>query len=126
MVHPVSRDNNIVLIDHKKKQKLNKLTDRERIVYGYHYFEGGNHQEATSILGQVNQAYWTGQFHKDIARALLCQATYATTQHPGHGKESEFYVVVYRLTRHVTSNKIHFNGSGNLYLLKDELFKDLM
>lgn len=113
-------------MDHKKKQKNGKLTDRERVVYAYHYFERGNSSEALATLCQVNQSYWTGQFHKDISRALLCQATYATTQHPGHGKESEFYVVVYRLTKYVTSNKIHFDGSGNLYLLKDELFKDLM
>lgn len=124
MVHPVNPNNKVVLIDHKKKHKI--LTDHQRVVFGFHYLEDGNVEEALSTLGQVNQSYWTGQFHKDIARALLCHLTYPNTGNPQHGEESEFYLVVYKLTKLIIEGNIHFNGSGNIRLLKDELFKGLM
>lgn len=122
----MSHDNKVILMEHKKKQLSHKLTDHEKVVFAYHYFEQNNVGEAIKAIQDVSQGYWTGQFHKDISRALLCHATYQTTQNPALGKESEFYVVVYRLVKYITSNKIHFNGSGHFYQLKDELYKDFM
>jgi hypothetical protein len=103
----------------------NRLSDHERIVFAYHYFEQGTPDKAKELLSQVNSLYYQSQFHKEIARALLCHATYAHTQDPILGKESEFYLVVYRLTKLITEKKLHFIGSGHFYQLRDELFKGL-
>lgn len=124
-VLPVSRDPKIIPISQLRKVKRS-LTDHEKIVYGYHAFEEGDPAEAIRLLSSVSQAYFMNGFHKDISRALLCQITFKTTNHPDHGKESEFYLVIYRLTKHIVSNKIHFNGSGHFFQLKDELFKGMM
>lgn len=118
----MSQDNNVVLLNHKKRKNI--ITDRERVVFGYHYFEQNNQDEAVKILSEVTPGYYQSQFHKDISRALLCHATIKSTNDPKLGKESEFYLVVYRLTKHVTSRKLTFNQSGHFYQLKDELFKD--
>lgn len=126
MVPPVSQDNNVFMFELKKKSKSNQLTNRDKVVFGYHYFEQNNPEEAIHTLNIVESAYWITQFHKDISRALLCGATFNTTQDPSMGKESEFYIVVYRLTKHIVTNKIHFTGSGHFYQLRDELFKGLM
>lgn len=104
--------------------KKNQLSDHEKIVFAHHYLEQNNQAEGTKLLSSINPSYFHSQFHKDVARALLCHATHKNTQDPKHGKESEFYLVVFKLTRHIVSHKIHFTGSGHFYQLKDELFKD--
>lgn len=122
----MSQDNKVVLLQHRAKLRKNDLSDHEKVVFAYHYFEQNNHDEAVKLLSSVSGHYYESGLHKDISRALLCHATYASTQNPAHGKESEFYLVVYRLVRHITHNKIHFTNSGHFYLLKDYLFKDFM
>lgn len=120
----MSQDNKVFILGHAKRK--NSLTDKERVVYAYHYFERNNESEAKKLLSEISKHYYDSTFHKDISRALLCHLTYPTTQNPVHGKESEFYLVVYRLTKFIVENKIHFNGSGYFVQLRDELFKDLM
>lgn len=110
----------------KRKLKHNQLTSRDKVIFAYHYLVQSNFEETIKTLNMIDSAYWVTQFHKDIARALLCVSTYASTQDPGLGKESEFYLVVYRLTKMIIDNKLHFTGSGHFYQLKDELFKGLM
>lgn len=117
----MSQDNKIVLIQHAMRKK--NITDYEKIVFAYHYFEQGNPESAKELLGTVHQLYYQSQFHKDIGRALLCHATFKTTNDPMTGKESEFYLIVYRLTKQITESKMHFTGSGHFYQLRDELFK---
>jgi hypothetical protein len=119
----MSQDNKLVMIQHARVK--NRITDYERIVFAYHYFEQNNPDEAKELLSKVHTLYYQSQLHKDISRALLAHATYASTQDPGLGKESEFYLIVYRLTKIITENKLHFTGSGNFYQLRDELFKGL-
>jgi hypothetical protein len=121
MVRLVSQDNNVILLDHRSRK--NNLSDHDKIVFAHHYFESGNHDEAIKLLSSVSSGYYISGFHKDIARALLCQSTYKLTLDPDLGKESEFYLVVYNLTIHIVSNKINFVGSGHFYQLRDELFR---
>lgn len=119
----MSQDNKVVQLLHIKKSNNNDLSNKEKLVFAYHYFDQGNDEAAIKLLCTVGQAYYVTQFHKDISRALLCQATYKTTQDYNIGKESEFYIIVYRLVVTITSKKLVFTGSGHYYQLKDELFK---
>lgn len=107
-----------------KRLKKNDLTDRDKVVFAYHSFEQGNDGEAISLLKNVSQSYYLTQLHKDISRALLCQATYKNTNDPSMGKQSEFYLVIFYLVKLITSRKLNFQTSGYFYQLKDELFKD--
>lgn len=124
MVRPMSQDNKVFILGHAKKKNI--LTDMERLVFAYHYLESGNESEAKKLLSEVSKRYYDSTMHKDVSRALLCLETCRTTRHQPHAKEAEFYLVIYRLTKYITENKIHFNGSGYFVQLKDELFKDLM
>lgn len=107
-----------------KRQKKNDLTDHEKVVFAYHAFDQGNDEQAISLLKSVSQSYYLTQLHKDISRALLCQATYKNTLDPVMGKQSEFYLVIFYLVKIITSRKLMFQTSGYFYQLKDELFKD--
>jgi hypothetical protein len=117
----MNQDNKVVMMAHMKNK--NKMSDRDRVVYAHHYFQNGNTDGAMKLLGDVHSLYYQSQMYKDISRALLCHATYKTTNDPGLGKESEFYLIIYYLTRHITENKLHFTGSGHFYQMRDELFK---
>lgn len=119
----MSQDSNVVNMGSSRKKKF-KITDRERIVLAYHAYEQQNPEEATKLLASIDQGYYLMQFHKDIARALLCWATRKETQNEALAKESEFYLVVYRLTKHVVANRANFPKSGHFLELKDTLFKD--
>ncbi len=122
----MSQDHKVIQMLHIKRLKTNQITDKEKIVYAYHYFESGNDFDAKKLLNSVSGPYYDGGLFKDISRALLCQTTVRTTGNADHGKESEFYLVVYRLTKHIIDNKLNFTKSSHFYLLKDQLFKDFM
>jgi hypothetical protein len=122
----MSQDNKVVQLLLIKKRKNNDLSDKEKLVFSYHYFDLGNEEAAIKLLCTVGQVYYMNQFHKDISRALLCQATYKTTQDYNLGKESEFYIIVYKLVVIITSKKLVFTGSGHFYQLKDELFQGFL
>lgn len=122
----MSQDNNVISFDQNKKQKKNILTDKEKIVFAYHAMEVSNLDEMFKLLTSVSPGYYQTQFHKDISRALLCQSVFKSTQDFNLGKESEFYLIIYRLTKAVTEGKFNFVGSGHFYQLKDELFKGLV
>lgn len=126
MERQVNQDNNIVMFELKRKLKHNQLSNRDKIIFAYHYFDQNDVNSAVNTLNTVDGAYWITHFHKDISRALLCIPTYQSTQDPSIGKESEFYLIIYRLTKRITDGKIHFTGSGHFYQLKDELFKGMM
>src|SRR5579864_7044626 len=111
MEYPMSQDNNIVDIGSSKKRK-NRLPDREKIVLAYHVFCHNDFKEGQNILGSVDQGYYLIQFHKDIARSLLCWATLKSIHDADKAesmrKESEFYLVVYKLTKIIVANKLNF------------------
>jgi hypothetical protein len=102
------------------------LTNKEKLVCAHHHFTNHQHYEATKLLSSVDRHYLEQDLHKDVSRALLCHCTYAKTQDPGIGKESEFYLIVYYLVRHISETKIHFKNSGYFYMLKEELFKGFL
>lgn len=111
-------------LDLFRKRKKYGLTDRDKIVFAYHFFEDKKYDEAKKLLGEISGGYFTTGFYKDIARALLCWATMKYNNDSKCQKESEFYVVVYRLTRKVIGEKLIFKNSGYFTDLKNELFKD--
>lgn len=113
---------NLVVLGHRKSKS--KMTDKEKLVYGYHYFQDQNTEDAIDLLSSIDRQYFITGLHKDVSRALLCQLTYKTTQNSDHGKEAEFYLIVYNLTKIITSGNMTFNNSGHFFVLKDELFKD--
>lgn len=119
----MSQDNNIFDMNLSKKKKF-KLPDREKVIAAYHLFESAQDEEAMELLSTVDQHYYLFQFHRDISRALLCWAIRASTQRLDHQKESEFYLIVYRLTKLITNRKLNFPKSGNFAELLDTLFKD--
>lgn len=102
------------------------LSNRDKLVYAHHHFQSHQHYEATKLLASVDRHYLEQDLHKDIARALLCHCTYPKTQDPLIGKESEFYLIVYYLVKHISETKIHFKNSGYFYLIKEELFKGFL
>ncbi len=110
---------------HSAKTIINKISDREKIVVSYHIIEQGRTLEAIDLLSSISQDYFLIQFHKDIARALLCWATRGIAQDLKLAKESEFYLIVYRLTKFITENKLTFKNGGYFYELITELFKDV-
>lgn len=118
----MNQNSNIVPIN---RVNAKFLSDYEKIVYAYHNFQSNNSEEALKLLNLISPWYYQNQFHKDISRALLCASVAKTTNDLLMSKESEFYIVIYRLTMYITEHKIHFNGSGNFYQLKYELFKGL-
>lgn len=122
----MSQDNNIVDIASSKK-KRNRIPDREKIILAYHAFRHNNPKEAQNMLASVDQGYYMIQFHKDIARALLCWATSKGQEYEkveDHRKESEFYIIVYNLTKIIVHNKYNFPKSGNFMELVGTLFRD--
>lgn len=110
---------------HSAKTMINKIPDREKIVVAYHTIEQGRTAEAIGILSSVSQDYYLIQFHKDIARALLCWATRGAAQDFRLAKESEFYLIVYRLMKFITENQLTFDKGGYFYELMIGLFKDV-
>lgn len=122
MVLRMSHDNNIVSIETRKKR--GHLSDKDKIVLAYHLIEESKEKDALKLLGSINQSYYLTYIHKDVSRALLCYLIFKTTQQENLRKESEFYLVLYKLTKHILRNNLVFNKSGFFYTLKDELFKD--
>lgn len=104
-------------------RKRTNLTDKEKLVLGYHLLENNKEDEAKKILGQVSSGYMATTFHKDISRALLCWSVCKKTENEEHRKESEFYLIIYRLTKRVSSTNLMFKNSGHFVDLKDTLFK---
>lgn len=123
----MSHDNNILDISMSRKKK-NRLPDREKIVLAYHAFEHDDPKEGQNLLASVDQGYYVVQFHKDISRALLCWSTFKSiqdaTQSENMRKESEFYLIVYRLTKIIVGNRLNFPKSGNFTELTSTLFRD--
>lgn len=118
----MSQDSNIVNIGMSGKKKF-RLPDREKIIMAYHLFESNKGSDAIELLSSVDSHYYLIQFHRDIARALLCWAV-RHTGNPNLAKESEFYLIVYRMTKFIVGNKLNFPKSGNFTELLDTLFKD--
>jgi hypothetical protein len=116
-------ENEIVNLGLFKQFKKNQLTDYGKIVYGYHLLRERRVLDAQKLLGSVSTSYYTMDLHKDIARALLCWATYQNTQDESLRKESEFYIVVYKLTKMITTEGLLFTNSGFFHDLKNGLFK---
>lgn len=104
--------------------KRSSFTDKEKLVYGYHYLDQGRLDDAKKLLGQISSGYMATTLYKDLSRALLCWATYKHTGNESHRKESEFYLVVYRLTKLVLKDNVMFKNSGHFHDLKETLFKD--
>jgi hypothetical protein len=119
----VSQENEIVDLDLFKKFKKNQLSDHGKIVYGYHLLRERKVIEAKKVLASVSVHYYSVDIHKDIARALLCWATYMQNQDPNLGKESEFYTVMAKLTRMVVTENLLFTNSGYFHELSVTLFK---
>ena len=116
-------ENEIVDFDLFKQAKKNQLTDHGKIVYGYHLLNQRKIEEGKKILGTVSTHYYTTELYKDLSRALLCWSTYQNTKDENHRKESEFYLVVYRLTKIVIGQNLLFTNSGFFHDLKNGLFK---
>lgn len=122
----MSRTNNLILLDYKKKEKAKQLSDRDRICFAWHYISEGELDRAIKIMAPIQDYYWATQIHKDIGRALLCHEAYKSTRDSNMGKESEFYIVIYRLTKYISDTKVQFKNASQFWLLRDQLFKDLM
>lgn len=118
--------NNVVNLELARKVKKKQLTDKDRLVFAYHEFVGGRNEEAIKLLNDVSENYYKFQLSKDVARALLCWATYKKTLNFIHGKESEFYIIVSNLVSIVTENQLLFKRNEYFYLMRQELFKDFM
>lgn len=100
------------------------MTDHMKIVYAYHSFEENDPAEAFKLLDSVTQTYYVVQFHKDIARALLCHQIGKTHPDEAIKKEAEFYILVYRLTKKIVTSGLRFDRCQYFYDLRSELFKD--
>lgn len=100
------------------------LSDKDKIVYGYHLLESGDVAEAKRVLGSVTQTYFMVNLYRDISRALLCWITYKSTNSLQHYKEAEFYLVIYKLTKKVVSENLMFKNSTQFDELLNVLFKD--
>lgn len=109
-----------------RRLKHQKLSDKEKIIYSYHLLSDCFVDDAIDLLKLVSKDYYEKDLHKDISRALLCYATKASSQNIQHGKESEFYLVVYRLVKMISEQKLYFKNSEYFVMLKDQLFKDFM
>lgn len=118
----MSQDNDIVDLDLFKKFKKNQLNDHGKIVYGYHLLQERKVEEAKQILASVSVHYYSVDIYKDLARALLCWATYQTNGDETLRKESEFYPVVSKLTRMIVNEKLVFINSGYFHDLRNGLF----
>ncbi len=119
-------DDDVVDLDLFKKFKKNQLTDHGKVVYGYHLLRERKVDEAKKILASVSVHYYSVDIHKDLARALLCWATYMNNGIEELRKESEFYTLVAKLTRMVTSENLLFTNSGYFHDLKNTLFKGFL
>jgi hypothetical protein len=123
----MSQDNSspVVPMELFKKKRKGGLTDHERIVFAYHLFENGDDPGAKKLLGEVSCGYFTTIFYKEVARALLCWSISKGTNLHDLGKESEFYVVIYRLYKKIIREELVFKNSGYFTEMKDGLFKGL-
>lgn len=106
-----------------KKKIHGELTDREKLIYGYHLLEDKDEIGAAKLFGSLSPGYMATNFYKDLSRALLCWATLQTTNNEDMRKESEFYLIVYRLARKINHEGLVFRNSGYFNELKDTLFK---
>lgn len=121
----MSQDN-VVNLELARKTKSKQLTDRDRLIFAYHEFVDGRNEDAIKLLNDISEDYYKVQLSKDLARSLLCWATYKSTLNFMHGKESEFYVIVSNLVAIVTQNKLLFKRNEYFYLMRQELFRDFM
>lgn len=121
----MSQDDNtsVVPMDLFKKKRKGSLTDHERVVFAYHLFENGDNDGAKKLLGEVSSGYFTTTFYRELSRALLCYSVSKGTDNHALGKESEFYVVAYRLYKKVIREELVFKNSGYFVEMKDGLFK---
>ncbi len=110
-------------MEYIRKQKTNKLSNKEKVVFAYHCVQNEEIDKAIKLLTSVDQNYYIVEFHKDISRALLCHATCKNTDSIELYRESEFYLVVYRLVKFITESKVLFSKSGYFSELRDTLFK---
>jgi hypothetical protein len=106
-----------------KKKVHGELTDRDKIVYAYHLLESGDEMGASKMFGTLSPGYMATNFYKDLARALLCWATHKNTNNEDHRKESEFYMIVYRIAKRVNVEGLVFNNSGYFTEMKDTFFR---
>lgn len=116
----MDQNNNIL---HFNAKNIDSLSDKDKLVYAYHAFEKNDNEQAFKLLNAISQSYYLTQFYKDLSRALLCHSVAKLTNDPDQGKESEFYLIVYRLTKRIVATNIIFKGSGYFHILKEELFK---
>jgi hypothetical protein len=107
-----------------RKFKKNQLSDKEKIVYGYHFIEDRNIDQAKSLLSSVSQHYYMAGIYKDLTRALVCYLAYKYSSNPVHSQESEFYLVVYKLTQRIYWDQIKFHHSGYFEDLRLSIFVD--
>lgn len=119
----MSQDNDIVDLDLFKKFKKNQLTDHGKIVYAYHLIQEEKIEEARKVLSSVSVQYYTTEMYRDLSRALLCWATYKNNSDLNLYRESEFFLVVSKLTKAVISKNLIFQNSGYFHDLKNGLFK---
>lgn len=106
-----------------KKKIHGELSDREKLIYGYHLLEDKDEMGAAKLFGSLSPGYMVTTFYKDLSRALLCWATLQSHNNEDMRKESEFYLIVYRLTKKVAAEGLVFKNSGYFMELKDTLFK---
>lgn len=119
----MSQDNEVVDLGLFKQVKKNQLSDHGKIVCGYHLLSQDNFEEGIKVLGSVSTHYYTTELYKDLSRALLCWSTCQNSGNEDHRKESEFYLVVYRLTKMVVGHNLLFTNSGFFHDLINGLFK---
>lgn len=113
-----------VRLDLFKKMKKNSLTDKEKIVVGFHLFEEGNTVKAIEILASISQTYMNTGLYRDIAKAAVCQLAYQFSQNPKHSEEAEFYLVVYRMTTAITRMDLDFKNSSYFWDIHNFLFSE--
>lgn len=102
-----------------------ELTDKGRIVFAYHAFQSGNSTEAVKLLTEVSQDYYMSGLYQDLARACLFWSLYVNNKQDSFYKESEYYIIIYRLVKFVVHGGLCFNKSGYFHDIELKIFKDL-
>lgn len=118
------KSNVIQLGGHRHKD----LTDKGRIVFAYHAFQSGNANEGVKLLSEVSQDYYMSGLYQDLARACLFWSLYVNSRGVNgdqYYKESEYYLIVYRLVKFVIQGGLCFNKSGYFHDIDLKIFKDL-
>lgn len=117
---PVS---SVTFLNLVRELKGKSLTDRERIVYGYHFISNEDYENGYKLLGQVTQEYFEVGLFKDLSRALLCHTVGEMFADVSMQREAEFYLVIYRLTRMILTLRPEAIWTIQFFQLKETLFK---